>query len=144
VRRALVLLLVATATGCTIGGADDPERSPVVCSVRFAAPSGFAPLESLEQDQPDHVGVRLDFRDPEGRELHVFAGIPGEFGEGLPAAGRLELTEGRTGLVAGRGEVWVVTWEEDDLCDPRSVLASGFSRRAFSAALSEMGLAPAD
>jgi hypothetical protein len=144
VRRALVLLLVAAATGCTIGGADTIERSPVVCSVRFAAPSGFAPAGSLEQDQPDHVGVRLDFGDPEGRELHVFAGIPGDFGEGLPAAGRLELTEGRTGLVAGRGDVWVVTWEEDDLCDPRSVLANGFSRRAFVEALAEMGLAPAD
>jgi hypothetical protein len=144
VRRALVLLLALTATGCTIGGSDGPEASPVVCAVRFAAPSGFAPAGSLEQDQPDHVGVRLDFGDPEGRELHVFTGIPGEFGEGLPAAGRLELTEGRTGLVAGRGEVWVVTWEENDLCDPRSVLANGFSRRAFSAVLAEMGLAPAD
>jgi hypothetical protein len=144
VRRALVFLLVATATGCTIGGSDGPEASQVVCDVRFAAPSGFAPAGSLEQDQPDHVGVRLDFGDREGRELHVFAGIPGEFGEGLPAAGRLELTEARTGLVAGRHEVWVVTWEEGDLCDPRSVLANGFSRRAFVETLRGMGLAPAD
>lgn len=142
-RRALIVLLAA-ATACTVGGPDDPEASPVVCAVRFAAPSGFAPLDSLEQDQPDHVGVRLDFRDPDGRELHVFAGIPGEFGEGLPAAGRVGLTEGRTGLVAGRGEVWVVTWEDGDLCDPRAVLATGFSRRAFVATLAEMGLAPAD
>ncbi|MGH2590564.1 MAG: hypothetical protein ACRDGW_07195 [Actinomycetota bacterium] len=142
--RRLLILVLATATGCTIGGSDGPEASPVVCAVRFAAPSGFAPAGSLEQDQRDHVGLRLDFADPEGRELHVFAGIPGEFGEGLPAAGRLELTEGRSGLVAGRGEVWVVTWDEEDLCDPRSVLASGFSRRAFVEALAEMGLAPAD
>jgi hypothetical protein len=142
--RRLLILVLATAAGCTIGGSDGPEASPVICAVRFAAPSGFAPTGSLEQDQPDHVGLRLDFGDPEGRELHVFAGIPGEFGEGLPAAGRLELTEARTGLVAGRGEVWVVTWEEGDLCDPRSVLASGFSKRAFVETLRGMGLAPAD
>jgi hypothetical protein len=143
VRRALVIV-VAAAAACTVGGSDTPKRSPVVCDVRFAAPSGFAPLEPFEEEYADHVGVRLGFRDDRRRELHVFAGIPGEFGEGLPAAGEVPLTEGRTGLLAGREEIWVVTWEEGDLCDPRSVLANGFARPAFLDALGEMGLAPGD
>jgi hypothetical protein len=139
VRRAVVLLLVAAA--CTTGGSQDPSPSPVVCTVRFAAPAGFQPLEPFEEEYDDHVGVRLGFRDGR-REVHVFAGIPGEFGEGLPRAGEVTLTDDRTALMAGRRDVWVISWNEDDLCDPRSVLGNGFSRDEFLAALTDMGLAP--
>lgn len=141
--RAMLVLLLLVATAACTGERGAPE-GPVVCGVRFAAPAGFAPLEPFEEDYRDHVGVRLGFRDERGREFHVFAGIPGEFGEGLPAAGGVELTEGRSGLLAGKDEVWVVTWQEGPPCDPRAVLGNGFSRRAFLGALADAGLAAAD
>jgi hypothetical protein len=125
-------------------GCDAPDDPPLVCGVRFAAPGGFDPLEPFEEEYPDHVGVRLGFRDQRGREFHVFAGIPGEFGEGLPAAGSVELTQGRSGNLAGRARVWVLTWEEGGLCDPRAVLGNGFTRETFHAALADAGLAPAE
>jgi hypothetical protein len=141
VRRTFVLLLLAT-TACTVGGTQEPMPSRVVCDVRFAAPSGFGPREPLEVEYDDHVGVRLDFRDERRREVHVFAGIPGEIGEGLPSAGWVTLNEGGPKRVVGRDQVWVVVWDEGDICDPRAVLVNGLSRREFVTTLAEMGLAP--
>jgi hypothetical protein len=141
VRCTFLVLLLAT-TACTVGGTGEPTPSPLVCEVRFAAPSGYRPLEPFEVKYDDHVGVRLGFRAERRREVHVFAGIPGEIGEGLPSAGRVRLTEGRRVLWAvGRGEVWVVVWDEGDICDPRAVLVNGLSRREFVTTLAEMGLA---
>lgn len=141
--RRLQVLLLAGMVALALGGCAAPDEPPVVCGVRFAAPAGFDPLEPFEEEYPDHVGVRLGFRDERGREFHVFAGIPGEFGEGLPAAGSVPLTEGRSGNLAGRAQVWVLTWEEGGLCDPRAVLGNGFTREEFDAALADAGLTPA-
>ena len=114
----------------------------MVCAVRFAAPSGFEPLETFEETTyPDHIGVRLGFRDEERREFHVLVGIPGEIGEGLPSAGDLELAEGRTARLVGQDRVWIVIWTEGDLCDPRAVIGNGFSRDEFVGALEDAGLA---
>jgi hypothetical protein len=142
--RRLQALLLAGATAFALGGCAPPDEARVVCGVRFAAPAGFDPLEPFEEQYADHVGLRLGFRDERGREFHVFAGIPGEFGEGLPAAGSVALTEGRSGDLAGRAEVWVLTWEEGGPCDPRAVLGNGFTREEFQAALADAGLAPAE
>ena len=136
-------LLLAAAIAFGLGGCAAPDDPLVVCGVRFAAPAGFDPLEAFEEEYPDHIGVRLGFRDERGREFHVFAGIPGEFGEGLPTAGSLQLTEGRVGSLAGRARVWVLTWEEGGRCDPRAALGNGFTREGFDAALVDAGLAPA-
>jgi hypothetical protein len=141
VRRTFALLFLAT-TACTVGGMQEATPSRVVCDVRFAAPSGFGPLEPFEVEYDDHVGVRLDFRDERRREVHVFAGIPGEIGEGLPSAGWVTLNEGGPRRVVGRDQVWVVVWDEGDICDPRAVLVNGLSRREFVTTLAEMGLAP--
>jgi hypothetical protein len=142
VRRLVLAAVVVLAAACS-------GRSPAVapdvptCQIRFAAPEGFAPLESFEEPYRDRVGVRLGFVDVQRRELHVFAGIRGEFGEGLPEAGTIELRDGRVGTLAGRGDVWIVTWTEGDRCDPRALLASGFDRAAFDATLVEAGLVAA-
>jgi hypothetical protein len=135
-----VLTLVACAGGGATSAEPEPER--MVCEVRFDAPAGFEPLETFEERYPDHVGVRLGFRDPSGRELHAFAGIPGEFGEGLPDAGEVDVG-GRTGRLFGRGEVWVLVWREGGVCDPRAALGNGLERRAFLAALEQAGTVPA-
>jgi len=134
-----LVLLVSCAAGRETG---EPTGVPT-CEVRFAAPPGFAPSETFEEPYEDRVGVRLGFVDPRRRELHVFAGIPGEFGEGLPEAGEIALVGGRTGVVLGRGDVWVVRWNEGDGCDPRALLVSGFDRRAFDALLVDAGLVAA-
>lgn len=142
-RRPLALLL-AGEIAFGLGSCAAPDDPLVVCGVRFAAPAGFDPLEAFEEEYPDHIGVRLGFRDEDGREFHVFAGIPGELGEGLPAAGSVPLTEDRVGSLAGRARVWVLTWEEGGRCDPRAALGNGFTREQFQAALVDAGLAPAE
>jgi hypothetical protein len=141
VTRGFALVLVVALCGCTSSEPDEPDDRPV-CEVRFAAPAGFAPLDSFEEDYPDHVGVRLGFRDPGGREFHVLVGIPGEIGEGMPTAGELELTEGRRAELVGRDEVWIAIWGEDDRCDPRAVIGNGFTRETFREALVDAGLVP--
>jgi hypothetical protein len=139
VRRGAAAVLLALAA-CSTGADGSDEADRVECEVRFAAPQGFRPLEPFEEEYADRVGLRLGFRDA-GREFHVFAGIPGEFGEGLPDAGRLGLTEGRIADLLGRGEVWVAIWDEGDVCDPRVVLGNGFSRDGFVRALVDAGIA---
>ena len=141
--RRLPVVLLAGAIVFALGSCEAPPDEPrLVCGVRFAAPAGFDPLEPFEEEYPDHVGVRLGFRDERGREFHVFAGIPGEFGEGLPEAGTVELVGDRTGrLAGGPHRVWVLTWEEGGMCDPRAVLGRGFDQREFLDLLALAGIA---
>ena len=141
---ALFVSGVLTLVACGGGGghaAETRPSGPPVCDARFEPPAGFEPTETFREEYPDRVGVRLGFADAAGRELHAFAGIPGEFGEGLPDAGELQLAGGRTGrLAGGPNEVWVVSWAEDGACDPRAVLGSGFDQRSFLAILRSSGL----
>ena len=135
---------VLTLTACGGGAGSPPQGAPTgqpVCDTRFAPPAGFEPTETFKEGYPDRVGVRLGYADESGRELHAFAGIPGEFGEGLPDAGTVEIVGGGAGwLSGGPNEVWVVSWEEGGACDPRAVLGSGFDRRAFLGVLEGSGL----
>ena len=135
-----VLALAACAGG--VGPApEDSAPGPPVCDVRFVPPTGFEPTETFEEKYPDRIGVRLGYADGRGRELHAFAGIPGEFGEGLPEAGTVMLAGGWTGRISGGPNgVWVVSWDEDGPCDPRAVLGSGFGRLAFLSVLEDSGL----
>jgi hypothetical protein len=70
----------------------------------------------------------------------VLVGIPGEIGEGLPAAGQLELTEGSSAELVGRDDVWIAIWDEGDRCDPRAVIGNGFTQETFEEALADAGL----
>jgi hypothetical protein len=137
--RVAFVLCLALA-GCAGRVAQPSTDDLPMCDVRFAAPTGFAPIETFEDPYPDHVGVRLGFQDPEGRQFHVLSGIPGEIGEGLPAAGSVALSEGRSGELVGRDEVWVVVWDEGDVCDPRAVIGDGFTRPEFEDLLGQAGL----
>jgi hypothetical protein len=134
------VILAACRAGST-GHASGPTGQVRECEVVVQAPAGFRALETFREEYPDHVGVRLGFRDQQGRELHVFAGIPGEFGEGLTAAGDVELAPGRTGLLTGSERVWVVEWNEGGVCDPRAALGNGFGREGFLNVLEEAGIA---
>ena len=133
-----ILGLVACARGNSTDA--PPTPATIRCAPVFEAPTGFEPLETFEETYPDHVGVRLGYRDEQRRELHAFAGIPGEFGEGLPDAGEIPLTRGRSGYLFGRGTVWVLVWDEGDTCDPRAVLGNGLDRGAFLGSLERSGI----
>lgn len=135
---------VLTLVACAGGGGSPPgagNGGPPVCDAPLAPPAGFASTETFKEEYPDRVGVRLGYADEDDRELHAFAGIAGEFGEGLPDEGSVELVGGATGrLSGGPNQVWVVSWDEGDACDPRAVLGRGFDRRAFLAILQGSGL----
>lgn len=132
---------VLLAACSSADGSPEDDRHPV-CEPRFSAPSGFQQVETLREEYADHVGVHRALGDGQGRELHFFAGIPGEFGEGLPDGGAVELTEGREGYLLGRGrQAWLVVWEEGGVCDPRVVVSNGLTRAQFLDALAEAGIA---
>jgi hypothetical protein len=134
-----VLTLVACGGGAASQPTPTSERS--TCEVSFVTPPGFERTDTFEEPYPDRIGVRLGFRDEAGRELHAFAGIPGEFGEGLPDAGTVVLATGRIGRLAGGvHRVWVLAWDEGGPCDPRVVLGRGFDRRAFLETLERAGV----
>ena len=134
-----ILTLVACGGGAASPPAPTTERA--ACEASFVTPPGFERMDTFEEPYADRVGVRVGFRDGSGRELHAFAGIPGEFGEGLPDAGTVPLASGGTGhLSGGVHQVWVLAWNEGGICDPRVLLGSGFDRGSFLATLEQAGV----
>ncbi len=136
-----MVALVLSAACVGDGGRERPTAAPPArCETPFTVPPGFRLTESLEDPYPDHVGVRLGFRDRERRELHVFVGIPGEFGEGLPAAGAVSLAAGEDGRLLGADATWVLAWDSTGPCAVHAVLGNGFTRVAFLRVLEESGV----
>lgn len=84
----------------------------------------------------------MGFADPAGREIHVFAGIPGEFGEGLPDHGEVTVTEGGPARLLGDGSVWVLVWDTSGACAAHAVLGNGFKRGEFLRVVKEAGVVP--
>lgn len=137
----VLLLLAASCTGGDGDRADADARIPV-CEPPMAAPVGFEPLPRFEEAYPDHVGVRLGHRDAGQREVHLSAGIPGEWGEGLPLGGTVALEGGGTASLFGKGRpAWLAIWDEGDICDPRVVLTNGLSQRELVDLLETAGIA---
>jgi hypothetical protein len=138
----VVLGLALLASACSGEGAAEPSRSAgrPRCDVGFAVPAGFQRFESFSEPYADHLGVRLGFRDQAGRELHVFSGIPGEFGEGLPPAGSLPIVTGEQAVLLGQDQVWVLSWDTRGPCSARAVLGDGFPRPSFVRVLEEAGV----
>jgi len=103
-------------------------------------PAGFRSIQTFEDPSADRVGVRLSFRDDQGRELHVFAGIRGEFGEGLPLASQVRLASGEEVRLLGKEETWVIAWDTGGLCGSHAVLGNGFTEAEFVGLLQESGV----
>ncbi len=141
------LILGFALAGCA--PSDPPSRmpdqsaAPVRCEPAPEVPAGFEVLSTIEDPYADHIGVRVSLADAGGRELHLFSGIPGEFGEGLPVVATPDVgsVEGR---LQGAGTVWVLTWTEQGACGGRAVLGNGFGRAAFIELLQEVGLVRKD
>lgn len=143
VARGALAVLAVLAAAC--GGTTRPSTTsgsphPLSCAAPLEAPPGFEQTERFEEEYPDHVGVRIGFRDGAGREVHAFGGIRGEFGEGMPRAGSLTLAAGGEAWLAGEGDVWVAGWQTDEPCGEEAVLGSGFSREEFVSLLVDAGL----
>lgn len=103
-------------------------------------PAGFRSTETFEDPSADGVGVRLSFRDDQGRELHIFAGIRGEFGEGLPLASQVRLASGEEVRLLGKEETWVIAWDWGGPCGSHAVVGNGFAKQAFIDVLEESGV----
>jgi hypothetical protein len=136
-----VLAVVVAACGGSSGDHAEDE-GPVVCEPGFTTPEGFRQTESFEDPYGDHVGIRLGFVDGQGRELHYFAGIPGEFGEGLPVVDRVAAAEGIEGPLQGSDTTWVLSWRAPGPCGVRAVLGNGFTRTGFLDTLEDAGIVP--
>jgi hypothetical protein len=142
-RSALACLLVIAAVGCTAttdGHVEGSPPGPVACEANLKVPDGFDVTEGFEEPYPDHIGIRVGFSDRQHRELHYFAGIPGEFGEGLPLDGPLQLATGEQGSLLGADETWVLTWQTEGPCAAHAALGNGFSRQEFLDLLRESGV----
>ena len=83
----LALIVMVACSGSEADEVGGWPKDEMLCEAGFSRPEGFRQREAFEDPYEDHVGIRLGFVDDAGRELHYFAGIPGEFGEGLLEAG---------------------------------------------------------
>jgi hypothetical protein len=139
----VVLIAVAAAGGACHHSAGPPAPvAPSRCDVGLSIPDGFRVTGSMRDPHPDHVGVRIDLRADDGRELHYFAGIPGEFGEGLPDRGEMTVAGGETGEFFGRETTWVLAWGSGAPCTPFVVLGTGMRRAEFTETLRRAGALP--
>lgn len=141
-RLASALLVLASGCSGHSAGRVTPTAQPR-CETEFSAPTGFEQFENFDERYSNRVGVRFGYRDAGKRELHVFAGIPGEFGEGLPDSGEVQVTGGWPGRLLGDGSVWVLAWNTTGPCAAHAVLGNGLTRRDFLRALKESGVIPA-
>jgi hypothetical protein len=132
-------------TGCRAGSDDTAhDDGPMVCEPGFGTPAGFRATESFQDPYGDHVGIRLGFVDDEGRELHYFAGIPGEFGEGLPVVDTVPAAGDIEGPLQGRDTTWVLSWRAPGPCGVRAVIGNGFTQADFLETLEAAGIVPRD
>lgn len=113
-----------------------------MCEPGFATPDGFTRTEAFQDPYGDHVGIRLGFVSEDGRELHAFVGIPGEFGEGLPPVASIEAAGGIEGSLQGSGTTWVLSWRAPGPCGVRAILGSSFTRQGFVDTLERAGIVP--
>jgi hypothetical protein len=137
----LAAVVAVAGSACSRSG-DPPVPSPSRCEVDLEVPEGFRVTGTIEDPYPDRIGVRIDLRADGGRELHYFAGIPGEFGEGLPEHGSVDIRGGETGELLGDRTTWVLAWGSGTPCSPVVVLGNGIDRQAFMELLASAGALP--
>jgi hypothetical protein len=133
---AALLPLAACHDGAPVSRPSDRPR----CESMFPVPHGFQTVQTFEEPYPDHIGTRVSLRDGAGRRLFWFAGIPGEYGEGLPTAGRVEIASGERVPLIGADGTWVVSWDMQGVCGSHAILGNGFSRKRFTEMLRRSGI----
>lgn len=141
-----VLLLTAAACGENAGqtrASVSESDEPATCEPGFSEIAGFEQTKSYEEPSADHVGIRLDFEDGDHRQIHYFAGIAGEFGEGLPAAEQVSVAAELEATLLGQDTTWVLAWDASGLCGRRAVLGDGLTHDEFLETIRSAGIIPA-
>jgi hypothetical protein len=146
-RLAIAFLIAVTATvACGRGAVREPDTTPSEetpsCEPGFSGIDGFEQTKRSEDPYVDHVGIRLDLEDPDHRQIHYFAGIPGEFGEGLPANEQVTVAVGLQASLLGRDTTWVLAWDASGPCGPRAVLGDGLTHDEFLETIRSAGIIP--
>jgi hypothetical protein len=132
VNRALAAAAVVLVS-CTGDPATSPGHGKPVCDrVPGRGVEGFVLDRTQRIEESDHVALRREYRDPEGRLLVYLLGVLGEVGEGAPVARRVELVDGTAASFLGDGPNWVLRWEEDPPCPQMAVVGNGFRAREFA------------
>ena len=120
---------------------DAPEAPPLpTCGNPAKGVKGFVLVERRQFRERDHVGVRLEYRDRDGRLLTYLVGVPGEVGEGLPLDRELHLADGNDGRLLGRGATWILAWDDEPPCTPVAVVGNRLARSRFLELMRETGL----
>lgn len=147
-RFAILLVIAATAAcgrGPERGGAATTTPEEILtCDPGFSQIAGFEQTERSEDPYVDHVGIRLDLEGADHREIHYFAGIPGEFGEGLPANEQVTVAVGVAASLLGQDTTWVLAWDASGPCGRRAVLGDGLTHDEFLETIRSAGIIPAE
>jgi hypothetical protein len=146
----LFVLAVTVACGRGPGPGDTAATAPitpdeiVTCEPGFSQIAGFEQTKRSEDPYVDHVGIRLDLEDADHHEIHYFAGIPGEFGEGLPANEQVTVAVGLQASLLGQDTTWVLAWDASGPCGRRAVLGQGLTHDEFLETIRSAGIIPAE
>jgi hypothetical protein len=109
-------------------------------------PEGFVLVRTREFRYADRIGVREEYRDPDGRLLVHLLGVEGQVGEHATIADEVELATGEPATIFGDGEHpnWSLVWSGRPPCRQLAVVGNGFTRDEFEAAMSDAGLLASD
>jgi hypothetical protein len=133
-KPAIAVLMAVLGPACT---EDRPARAgledqPVCDTVPGRGVEGFV-LDRVQRiEEPDHVAVRREYRDPKGRLLVYLLGVFGEVGEGAAASERVSLVDGTPARFLGGAGNWILTWKEEPPCPQMAVVGNGFRAQAFA------------
>jgi len=142
-RAAALAAVVAVACSGEPTPRTRPEPpGPVACVPPGTGLEGYVLIRRGEWRYHDHLGVRMEFRDPSGRRIYFLLGIPGEVGEGLPMAGALRLLDGSVGRFLGEEDRWALVWQGDPPCEDLAVVGNLISEAAFRRALRAASILP--
>ncbi|MGH2690951.1 MAG: hypothetical protein ACRDHM_00415, partial [Actinomycetota bacterium] len=92
----------------------------------------------------DHIGVREEYRDEDGRLLVYLLGVTGEMGEGAIVVEDVDLATGQPATLLGTEgtDAWSLVWSDEPPCPQVAIVGNGFSREAFLSTLGESGVLP--
>jgi hypothetical protein len=140
-----VALAGLLAASCAGGGDSDagsapPAGRPVVCAPPAKGVPGYVLVRRRDVPFADHIGLRLEFRDPRGRRLYLLMGIPGGVGEGLPLRSTPAVAGDAAARFLGRDDRWVLAWDGPDPCEDMAVVGNDLSRPHFRRVLRSMGI----
>lgn len=139
-----MLAVVVLGAGCT-GDAPLPSvpGKPVCDRIPGRGVEGFVLDETKRFDEEDHIAVRKQYRDRQGRLLVYLLGLSGEIGEGAEQSFEVELVDDTPARFMGSGENWLLVWEGSAPCRHVAVVGNGFRRADFVALLVRADLVPA-